>query len=612
MTPEEYLDALLKLPKLYYPKVSYDGKKVAWTWSQVGPAADVFYALTDGSAPPVQLSQTRQDTWIASWTPDNNAVIVAQDRDGDERYQLFRIDLDRPGDMKPLTKPNPNFFLRGGQLHPNGQWLIYAANLDAERDKEIEATWLYRHDLNTGEQKPLSKPPKPAFYVPQLNQQGSYILYTHKDLHPAGEQIWMVDIHGQEDREILNFGAEIKTTARWFPDGERVVVLSEVDHYRRLGVWDRKTEVLIWLIDDPSRNIEVAFVPPNSDQIVVIEIREASIRPSLLDPNTGEEIFLRNYPHNLIPMAPIQENEWIAQIYSSKQPYDLTRIHLFDPTFKTSLGLTRLWERTTLEPSDLYPAEDFRWTARDGLEIQGWLYRTPHEAQGTIVAVHGGPTHHSEDRVDTQIQFFVSQGFNVLDPNYRGSTGFGLTFQEAIKEDGWGGKEQDDIIAGIDKLLSLGIAKDYKVGITGGSYGGYSAWCAITRNPLEVIAAAAPVCGMTDLVVDYETTRPDLRPYSEEMIGGSPEEIPEKYHERSPINYVENIQGKVLIIQGMQDPNVTPQNVKEVQTVLEEASVSYELLAFKDEGHGVFRPKNLKTLYLRLAEFFKSSFSSKS
>ena len=178
MTPEEYLDALLNLPKLYVPQVSRDGKKVAWTWSQVGPAADVFYTLTDGSIPPVQLSNTRQDTWLASWSPESNSVIVAQDRDGDERYQLFRIDLSRPGDMKPLTQSNPNYFLRGGQLHPNNQWLVYAANLDAESGKEIEATWIYRHDLSSGERIPVARPEKPAFYVPQLNQQGSHILYS--------------------------------------------------------------------------------------------------------------------------------------------------------------------------------------------------------------------------------------------------------------------------------------------------------------------------------------------------------------------------------------------------------------------------------------------------
>jgi Tol biopolymer transport system component len=282
MTPDDYLDAILSLPEIYGPQVSYDAKYVAWTWSQVGPAADVFYAPTDGSAPPIQLSKTKQDTWLASWSTDNNSVIVAQDRDGDERYRLFQINLTRPGDLKPLTESNPKYFLRGGQLHPNGQWLVYAANLDVETGKEIETTYVYRQDLNSGLRERLNNPEKAAYYVPQLNQQGSHILYSRKDLHPSGRQVWMVDVHGQDDREILNFGEEVKTYASWFPDGERVIVLTEEGHYRRVGVWNRKTEVLVWLLDDPKRNIEEAFVPPNGDLIVLLEVKEARIQPSLL------------------------------------------------------------------------------------------------------------------------------------------------------------------------------------------------------------------------------------------------------------------------------------------------------------------------------------------
>jgi len=133
--------------------------------------------------------------------------------------------------------------------------------------------------------------------------------------------------------------------------------------------------------------------------------------------------------------------------------------------------------------------EDFRWTADDGLEIQGWLYRTQVPVTGTIVMVHGGPTSHSEDRFNAQIQYLLSRGFNILAPNYRGSTGFGIAFQESIKEDGWGGREQDDIRAGIEALMDEGLAKPGRVGVTGTSYGGYSAWCAITRYPRRLVAA---------------------------------------------------------------------------------------------------------------------------
>jgi len=169
--------------------------------------------------------------------------------------------------------------------------------------------------------------------------------------------------------------------------------------------------------------------------------------------------------------------------------------------------------------------------------------------------------------------------------------------------------EQEDIRAGIEKLISDGIAEPGKVGITGTSYGGYSSWWALTHFPTELVAAAAPVCGMTDLVVDYESTRPDLRPYSEEMIGGSPSEIPQKYFERSPINFIADIEGGLLIVQGGRDPNVTPENVKVVRDALDKAGKAYEVLKFDDEGHGISKPKNQKVLYLELLAFFDRAFA---
>jgi dipeptidyl aminopeptidase/acylaminoacyl peptidase len=117
---------------------------------------------------------------------------------------------------------------------------------------------------------------------------------------------------------------------------------------------------------------------------------------------------------------------------------------------------------------------------------------------------------------------------------------------------------------------------------------------------------------MTDLMVDYYSTRPDLRPYSEEMMGGSPEEVPDLYRERSPIHFVKNIRGDLLIVQGLKDPNVTPDNVHAVTKALQHENIPYDLLTFEDEGHGIARPENLRVLYPRLADFFESAFDKSS
>ncbi len=608
MNTKEFLDGLLTLPGMFRPVVSRNQKWVAWTWFRKGPAADVFAAQTDGTKPPFRLSETTDNTYIVSWTPDSSAVIVAQDRGGNERYQLFQIDIAEPTVMQPITDVDPNFFIRGGELHPGKQFLIFGANFDFESNKEIEPTWIYRSDLQTGERKVLAKPKKGGYINPKLSSDGSLVLYPRNDLHPAGRQIWLVDIDGQNDREILNFGDDVKAFASWFPGEHKLLVLAETKTHRKLGVLDLEDENLMWILDDERRNIEDAYVPYGSKEIVVIEVQGARTHASLLDPLSGQEKKLSLGIGNLIPLAPYSSNEWIGEFYSSTQPGDVCRFSSVSPSLDRMTSISRVWEQTSLTREEFTQAEDYHWSSVDGLVIQGYLYRPKEDPKGTIVFVHGGPTYHSQDSINNQIQLYVRNGYVVLDPNYRGSTGFGMTFQEAIKEDGWGGKEQEDIRAGIEKLVSDGIAVAGKVGITGTSYGGYSAWWAITHFPTEVVAAAAPVCGMTDLVVDYESTRPDLRPYSEEMIGGSPSQVPQRYFDRSPINFVNNIQGDLLIVQGGRDPNVTPENVKVVQEALERAGIAFKILKFEDEGHGISKPKNQKVLYLELLDFFDRAF----
>ncbi|MGD9403578.1 MAG: hypothetical protein PVH95_00355, partial [Anaerolineae bacterium] len=271
MNAEQYLDSLLSLPGMWGPQVSRDGKWVAWTWFRTGPAADVFVAPTDGSAAPVRLTQTPDNTFLVSWAPDSRAVIVEQDRDGNERAQLFRVNLDRPLEMVPLTEPEPNYFIRGGDLHPSGRWLVYGANVNTATGQEIEPTWIYRLDLETGERRVLARPEKGGWVIPALSPTGAHVLYGRKDLHPAGYQYWVVDIEGNEDREILNFGAQVKTSASWFPDGERVLAMVETETHRRLGVLYLASGEIRWLLDDPARNIERAFVPHGSEQIVIVE-----------------------------------------------------------------------------------------------------------------------------------------------------------------------------------------------------------------------------------------------------------------------------------------------------------------------------------------------------
>lgn len=603
-----FLEALLTVPAIYNYQISKNSRYVAYTWKNVHHNLDVFLVPTDGSRRPFALTETPEATFIVDFAPDSKSVIVGEDKSRNERVRLFEVKIEKPREMVPLTEEDPSFFLRGGALHPNRKWLVYGANYDLERKKEIEPTWVYRENLENGGKKVLAKPEKPTWLYPQLNNQGTYVLYNRKELHPKGEQYWLVDIEGEVDREILNFGPKARVQAVWLSDGRRVGFITETksggaQKYYSLGIHNIETEEIYWLIDDPDRNIEQIRSPINSHHLVVLEYQKATVRPSIIDLTSMKERFLPKIKGSLVPIGPVTDEEWAGLYYSSTQPHEIVKFDLNNVVPSRFQSLTHVWERTTVKREDFTSAEDFEWKAKDGLRIHGWLYRPKTASKKAIIYVHGGPTAHSGDALNPQIQYFASRGFNVLDPNYRGSTGYGVAFEDLIRVNGWGSDEQEDVWAGIKALIERGIAYKGKIGITGTSYGGYSSWYAITKAP-ELVSAAVPICGMTDLVVDYETTRPDLRPYSEQMLGGSPKEVPERYYERSPINFVGQIKGKLMIVQGSRDPNVAPKNVEEVKKTLDRRSIEYKLLVFKDEGHGILKTKNQKILFRKIADFF--------
>lgn len=628
MKNENMLDALLSLPVVWRAKTSPDGRWVAWSWSHKDDRVSIYAQRTDGTGKPIKLTDSEIDLYVVSFTPDGRSVIVEGCPDGNERIRLFTVALDGSQELYPLTEEDPPYFIRGGQLHPNGRFLVYSANYDFQAKRQLTVSAIYRHNLKNGKRKllalPLRSPETTPGNQPQMNAQGTHVLYFRADLQPAGQQVWMTDINGSRDLEILNFGDSAKVTASWFPDGKRVLFLAEHGHYRKLGVFNRSNGSIKWLINDPQRNIEQAYAPDGTDYVVIVDVVNGREHASLLDPQTGEETLLVVGKNGVFrPLAPNQAGAWIGLNYSSVSPNHIVVapvpalmqpkvrrqksahavINVLKPCFLTGRKKgSRLQKR-------LVRAEDYFWKSHDGLQMHGFLYRAA-KPEGTIIIVHGGPRDRAEARFDAEVQYFVSEGFNVLAPNYRGSTGYGLAFQDAIKADGWGGREQEDIASAIKSLIACGIARRGKVGVTGISYGGYSAWHAITHFPVQLVAAAAPVCGMTDLVVDYNTTRPDLRTLSQEMMGGSPDEVPERYFERSPINFVANIRGKLLIVQGGQDPNVTPENVKQVRKALKKAGIRYQLLEFDNEGHEITKPENEAILYSSMARFFREAFEA--
>lgn len=606
------LESLMNIPSIGSYEVSPKKSHLALSISRIHENYDVFLMAIDEPGVLTPLTNTPEVTVVEDWDPESKSVLVGEDKARDERVTLYRVFIDDPEKMIPVTEAKPNFFLHGGEFSPREDFIVYAVNYDYDTKRETETFRVIVQDLESSSKYVIARPDRPTYLTPFVDPNGRYVLYNRADEDPSGTQWWVASVDGNEDREILNFGPKAKVDADWTHDGRVLFDTDTIDGVRHdsvgIGLYDISSGMIQWL-SKPTEGgtYSSSEVPARSNHVVFVKEQNARKKVFILDLKTDVLENITPRRGTLLPITNTSDGEWLGVYYSSTYPAEIVRFNTNELNPSKFAMMTDLLSRTTIQREDLTPAEEYRWVSEDNTRIHGWLYRAQNPNGKTIVRVHGGPTAHSEDEFGYGIQYLCSLGYNILDPNYRGSTGYGVRFRELIKRDGWGGLDKEDVRTGIEQLIEDGIASSNKVGISGTSYGGYMSWLAITQFPPDIVAAAAPICGMTDLVVDYETTRPDLRTYSEEMLGGSPMEAPEKYRERSPINYVQNIRGKLLIVQGLRDPNVTKANVLEVEKRLESNRIQYEKLVFDDEGHGIVREKNVKILLGRLAEFFEKS-----
>ncbi|QBI18258.1 S9 family peptidase [Egibacter rhizosphaerae] len=233
---------------------------------------------------------------------------------------------------------------------------------------------------------------------------------------------------------------------------------------------------------------------------------------------------------------------------------------------------------------DGMPYTAVRYPNDEGGEVHAFLALPAGEAPfPLVVEVHGGPMAQVDDAFDPQVQAWVDHGFAVLQPNYRGSTGFGKAWEDAL-EGNPGRPEVADSRAGRDHLVADGIADPGQVVLTGGSWGGYVTLLGLGIAP-EAWDAGVAVVPVADYLTAYEDESPDLQALDRSLFGGGPEERPELWRDRSPLTHVDAVRAPVLIITGENDTRCPRRQVDRYVDALAARGVPHEYDVF-DAGHG--------------------------
>ena len=297
------------------------------------------------------------------------------------------------------------------------------------------------------------------------------------------------------------------------------------------------------------------------------------------------------------------ENEWLVSADSDTDP---GATYYFNRDTKAVELQYR--PRPNMPLESLAEMKPVRYPSSDGLEIPAYLTLPKGvEARNlpVVIVPHGGPWGRDQWGYDSYAQFLANRGYAVLQPNFRASTGYGKEFVNAGNEE-WGEKMQDDIAWGAKYLIEEGIADSTRIGIMGGSYGGYATLAGLAFTP-DVYAAGVSIVGPSNLITLLNSIPPYwasiYKLFTERM--GDPE-TPEgkaQLERQSPLNSADQIVAPLLVIQGANDPRVKQAESDQIVVALRERGFPVEYIVAPDEGHGFARPVNSMAMLARTEEF---------
>uniref|UniRef100_UPI002580F978 TolB family protein n=1 Tax=Oceanithermus sp. TaxID=2268145 RepID=UPI002580F978 len=313
--PDRLLDALLDLPQLFGARLEPSSGALAWTWLGRDPVPHVWARTPDGGVR--RLSGGDEKSYFAGFLPGGRGVLYETDP-GDERTALWARPWEGPA--RRLTEAHPPYYLRGGELHPRRPWLVFGANYDFERGEPLEPTWIWRRDLETGELRALARPERPGTWAPQLAPDGGWVLYDRATRHPGGQELWVVDVEGREERRFVSAGEERKVHGLWA--GPRVNYVAEGEGAQVWGWRDLEGRGGVLLED---AHLERPLRLPGAPFLAALAVREARGYTLLADPQGGAVREVRPPRGDLVLLGQ-DAGGWVGAYASSTRPADLVRL----------------------------------------------------------------------------------------------------------------------------------------------------------------------------------------------------------------------------------------------------------------------------------------------
>ena len=623
----------LNIRTAFGPSFSADGRRLSFLTNVTG-VPQVWAVDVDGGWPD-QLTFYPDRVSAAEHAPVGNHLVFAMDSGGDEHHQLYLLSLTAPvltapvlaapdatdaadgsldgAEVRPLTA-TPSAIHNFGAWARDGRRFSFSSNRRSPADFDVyvqdaldpaaDARLVYQREGTN----------HPAAWSPD----GRALVVSHVT-SPFDNDLYLIGLDGGETRHLTpheltpHEGQARFADVAFAADGQGLYLLTDRDRDTLAPAYLDIASREIRLLEDPAWDVELLALSPDGRQLATSTNVDGYSELTIRDLATGEARKAE------IPAGDVLDLKWSpegsALAFSLSGPTRNADVWLVRPTRDatarpTATRVTRS-SRAGIPESSFVAPSLVRYPTFDGREIPAFFYRPRVESLGSpppvIVSVHGGPESQEAPAFNPIYQYFLARGYGIFAPNVRGSTGYGKAYTHL-----------DDVRLRMDSVrdleagwrwLAANGADPRRIGIMGGSYGGFMVLAAVTTYP-DLWAAAVDIVGIANFVTFLENTGPWRRKQREAEYG-SLEADRDFLREISPIHKVDRIRAPLMVIHGANDPRVPVGEAEQIVEGIRRRGGVVEYLRFEDEGHGLVRLPNRIAAYTRIGLFLDQHLAGK-
>ena len=579
---------------------SPDGSEILFTTDMSGRSN--LWKVSAAGGWPIQMVQSDERQYGGTWSPDGKWIVFQQDSGGNELWDLFAVPTDG-GEVVNLTR-TPDIREESPTWSPDGKTIALNYKPKAATVYDLALLDWATHKVN---KLTHEETPDHSWAVVAWSPDGRTLYANRTEVSFTDADVYAVDVASGKttnltphEGKVLNFASSVS------PDGKSLLITSnQKDGYPNVALLDVASRKLAWVTSTKweagagnfSPNGKSFTYTVNADDLTdAYLVDAATLRAAKIPLGAG----LNTFPASPSSFSPAGDRLLLSH-ESSVQPGDFW---IYDVASGNKFQLTHT-AVASLSAATMPESRIVHYKSFDGKTISALMWvpfnLNRDSSNPALVLPHGGPTGQVQDYWSPRVAALVSRGYICIAPNVRGSTGYGMDFQRANYQDLGGGDLQDEVFA-TKFLQATGYVDSKKIGITGGSYGGFMSLMAIGKTP-DIWAASVELYGIIDWKTMLQHSDPLLQQYLIALLG-DPVKNEKVYEADSPIAYIHNVKAPLLVLQGDNDPRVPKEEAEQVVALLKKDGKTVDAHYYPNEGHGFEKRENQIDSIRRTVDWF--------